>query len=246
MANMFVKKQELRRKQLTERERIQENVRKEDFLIKQIDEFKDKAKQLQMLLDTKEDRVQELQGIVEERERKARSLQEVLKEKQMEVDHITKGVEGYANKIALQLENQITQLKEEMKTQGNQPDVGVELLTASINNLSDITEKYTANLNVLAASMETDKTKIDDLTESLKTMESELSEKIHTENVKCYRNVQASLEELKDQMGVAKEQEDAPNSLKGWLKAAIAIGAVNLVVLVAFFLYELGVMNQFM
>ena len=41
---------------------------KEDFLLKQIDEFREKAKQLQALLVTKEDKVQELQNIVDERE----------------------------------------------------------------------------------------------------------------------------------------------------------------------------------
>jgi len=117
MANMFVKRQDLRKRQLTDRERIQEDVKKEDFLIRQIDEFKDKAKQLQQLLDAKESRVQELQGIVEEREKRARGLQEILKEKQLEVDNITKGVEGYANQIARELAGRIGKVEDCIKEQ---------------------------------------------------------------------------------------------------------------------------------
>lgn len=51
----------------TERERTRNNVEKEDFLLNQIDEFREKAKQLQSLLISKESKVQELQEIVEER-----------------------------------------------------------------------------------------------------------------------------------------------------------------------------------
>ena len=50
-----------------ERERIQTEVEKEDFLLSQIDEFREKAKQLQDLLAAKENKVQELQWIVNER-----------------------------------------------------------------------------------------------------------------------------------------------------------------------------------
>ncbi len=46
---------------------------KEDFLLSQIDEFREKAKQLQDLLAAKENTVQELQSIVNEREARPRS-----------------------------------------------------------------------------------------------------------------------------------------------------------------------------
>ena len=70
------------------RERIQEEVEKEDFLLSQIDEFREKAKQLQELLTSKENKVQELQTIVSEREDKAQELQNILAERQEEADKI--------------------------------------------------------------------------------------------------------------------------------------------------------------
>ena len=67
-----------------ERERIQTEVEKEDFLLSQIDEFREKAKQLQDLLAAKENKVQELQSIVNEREGKAEEWQHILVERQEE------------------------------------------------------------------------------------------------------------------------------------------------------------------
>ena len=54
--------------------KVDKGMDKEDFLLKQIDEFREKAKQLQALLVTKEDKVQELQNIVDEREEKAKGI----------------------------------------------------------------------------------------------------------------------------------------------------------------------------
>ena len=66
------------------KERIQGKVEKEDFLLNQIDEFREKAKQLQNLLASKESKVQELQTLVNEREDKAQELEQILTEKQEE------------------------------------------------------------------------------------------------------------------------------------------------------------------
>ena len=46
-----------------EQERTQKDVENEDLLINQIDEFREKAKQLQVLLEAKESKAAELLGI---------------------------------------------------------------------------------------------------------------------------------------------------------------------------------------
>lgn len=333
MTNMFVKK-ELRKKPLTERERTQENVRKEDFLIRQIDEFKDKAKQLQLLLDSKESRVQQLQGIVEEREKKAQGLQEILAKKQQEADQINRDLEGYANQIARELGSRLTALKDDYQQQRQAQDAklaeaveqlsalmreyetkqavtteayGTRLITSveeyetkmsagmqeygdklsagmqeygdklstgmqecggelskSIQECKDrlsgsiqeyetklaasmqdygtrlatSAEAYEANL---AASAQEYGKKLEDLLSGLEEMKHELSEKIHTENVKSYRNVQTLIEELKSQISQGQNQQDMGKSLKGYLRAAIILGVVNLAVLIVFFLEQLGI-----
>ena len=71
------------------RERKHEKLDKDDFLLSQIDEFREKAKQLQEMLSSKELKANELQSIVEEREEKAEELQQILDERQEKVDGIT-------------------------------------------------------------------------------------------------------------------------------------------------------------
>ena len=56
------------------RERMQDKLDKDDFLLSQIDEFREKAKQLQEMLSNKETKANELQSIVAEREEKAEEL----------------------------------------------------------------------------------------------------------------------------------------------------------------------------
>ena len=66
------KKQQTSHKREIRNESKEKNM--DDFLLKQIDEFRDKAQQLQDLINTKETKVRELQLLVDERESKATKL----------------------------------------------------------------------------------------------------------------------------------------------------------------------------
>ena len=66
------KKQQTSRKREIRNESKEKNM--DDFLLKQIDEFRDKAQQLQDLINTKETKVRELQLLVDERESRQQSF----------------------------------------------------------------------------------------------------------------------------------------------------------------------------
>ena len=83
---------------------------KEDFLLSQIDEFREKAKQLQSLLATKETKVQELQEIVEEREGKAKELSDMLDEKKDAADKVVEGVRGQIDGMVGQVDSKMRDL----------------------------------------------------------------------------------------------------------------------------------------
>ncbi len=68
-------------------------------MLKQIDEFRDKAQQLQDLINTKETKVRELQLLVDERESKATKLQMELDERQREADSLVGNVEEQVDKL---------------------------------------------------------------------------------------------------------------------------------------------------
>ena len=89
MLNKFRNKRSRRNPRKKSRERMHEKVDRDDFLLAQIDEFREKAQQLQEILATKESKAQELQTIVKEREMKADELQQILDERQEKADGIT-------------------------------------------------------------------------------------------------------------------------------------------------------------
>ncbi len=232
---------ETERKQPDKRERIFTTVNKEDFLMKQIDEFKEKALKLQQQLEMKESRVQELAHILDERETKAQKWQEVLNKRQQEADKITRDVEECVVQISRNMEKQLEQISmgndAKMAQISLQFDDGVAALkkeiVEQIEKLESIRQELSDKLG-------------ENLGEQLDTMKTELSEKVHTENVKSYRNMQSLIEELEGKLDTAEQGEKRSRSVKGYLRAAIVLGVLNLLAMAGLFLYELGILDYLM
>ena len=85
----------------------------------------------------------------------------------------------------------------------------------------------------------------EELSVKLDLIKNELAEKVHTENVKCYRNVQSLIEELDKKLEAAGNGSSLKNmkSIKRYLKASIMIGVLNLLAIAGFILYELGLFS---
>ena len=96
----------------TDRERKRDNVEKEDFLLNQIDEFREKARQLQELLSSKENKVQELQEIVAEREGKAKELSDMIEERQDAADRVVSGVKVQIDGMVEKVDAKLNELNE--------------------------------------------------------------------------------------------------------------------------------------
>ena len=101
-------------------------VSKEDFLLNQIDEFRERAKQLQNLLDTKETEAQELQTLVDERQEKAEALGEILKERQSKADGFTIEVEKQIDAMIAKVADKMDEIESAMNE-----DVAETLLNLS-------------------------------------------------------------------------------------------------------------------
>ena len=100
-----------------ERERRQRAMKKEDYLLKQIDEFREKAKQLQTLLDSREVKVQELQLLVDEKQDQADELEAVIMHRQSEADLLLKGVGQQMDDLVSQLQMTVDRLTEDTSAQ---------------------------------------------------------------------------------------------------------------------------------
>lgn len=200
-------------------ERKNRKVEKEDFLLKQIDEFREKAKQLQGLLASKEDKVQELQNIVDEREGKAQQLQEVLNRRKSEADVLLTGVHTQMEEMISNVEEKLTSLSDKIASDVN------------------ATTSRTAEQN------EEIKQTLKEITEQLDAMKLELSDKIHTEDVKCFRNMQDLIEELTKKIEDNDMLEKNLHTMQNYMKCLSWFAIANFLVLVGFILYSLGIFN---
>ena len=144
----------------------------EDMLLAQIDAFRDKAKQLQGLINAKEQKVKDLEAMVQEKELRNAQLQNELAEKQAEADSIAADVE--------------TQVDRMMQT-----------LRGNMDNLEKRIEEQVADNQENAATQTKEmRDTLQEMTSGLDAIKGELSEKVHSENVKQYRNIQDLLKEL--------------------------------------------------
>ncbi|OLA70361.1 MAG: hypothetical protein BHW45_11230 [Roseburia sp. CAG:197_41_10] len=198
-------------------ERTVEVVSKEDFLLNQIDEFRERAKQLQSLLDTKENEAQELQTLVDERQEKAEALGEILKERQSKADGFTAEVEKQIDAMIAKVADKMDEIESAMKE--------------DVADGKKFNEEKAKEL----------KDSLGQIEEQLTTIKSELSEKVHTENVKCYRNIQDLFRSMEEKVDHLTMIEDKQRTIGVWTIVTAVLGIVNLIALTALMLINLGV-----
>lgn len=244
-----------------EQERTQRDVEKEDFLISQIDEFREKAKQLQNLLAAKETKVQELQSLVDEREDKAQELEQILTERQQEADRIVtefgRKVDDLANKVTSKMteiesciSGQVAEVKQASEEQlaanrrlnEDQIAANKKLSEEQIaTNKQFLEEQAIANKKLSEGQIAEVKALLENATTQLESIKTDLSEKVHTENVKCYRNIQDLFNEFDSKIEKMDEMESGVGSVKGYVKCLSWFSILNFVVLIGFILYSLGI-----
>lgn len=208
------------------RERTIKEVERDDYLLTQIDEFREKAQQLQNLLLSKESKVMELQNIVDEREVKAKELENILNERQRKADGITAEV-------------------------SKQIDALIEKVAAKMDEIGESIEKEVSDGQKLTAEqMEELKETLASVNAQLETIKGELSEKVHTENVKCFRNISDLFKGMDEKVdSIQKAEEVVDKKVKSVHKCTIALivlTVINMLGVIAVILMELGVFKLFM
>lgn len=230
-------------------ENVPENksIEKEDYLLAQIDEFRAKAQQLQNLLITKESKVQELQEIVDEREIKAKELEYILDERQKKADGITE-------EVTKQIDSLIDKVSEKMEAIG--ASLGKELqdgqkinerqLEEIKNTLGDLNGQQLEEIKGALGSLseqqaEELKNALSELNAQLEVVKSDLSDKVHSENVQCYRNLADLLKSVETKLDKANEIEKKVISVHKCTIAIIVFSVINMLGLIGLALCELGV-----
>ncbi len=179
MIGMAQKLKEFADRRKTKRERITEEVGKEDFLLSQIDEFREKARQLQELLSSKENKVQELQDIIEERQDAADRV----------VSGVSEQIDGMVEKVDAKL-NELNETFAERLAE----------------NADSSTEQNEEVRKLIQEQNEALVKTIDGLNGQFDRLKNSISEKVHTESVQCYRNMQALIEESDKKLDKIEEE----------------------------------------
>lgn len=190
---------------------------RDDILIKQIDEFKVKARQLQEMLQTREGRVHELQGIVHTKEERMMELEGELQKKKKE-----------ANLVSEELNQSIQKVMEKMD--GFMQSIGERLLTEMTDNLNE-------NKGILKGIEET----VNSVNQSVDSMKKDVGENIHEENVRNYRNVQTLIGELEAKMIQKEDHKKEVKSMKTLLQCVTWISVINFIAIVGYLLFQAGV-----
>lgn len=235
-------------------------MQKEDFFLKQIDEFKEKAKYLHSLMTTKESKVEELDGVLEEKEEKAKNLQELLDGKQEEADKLTQNVRVQVDALISRVDAQMRVMDETISSEINTLEEQISEQIVEINSnsrqgmaeldkkiqdfsksaseqLEGQTKSIESKLEGFSAELSKVSTEVAKLAEAaseedegddkLEAVKTELGEKIHRENVKCYRNIQTLLEELESKIERVEVGAQSMKVLKSYFGALIILGVIN-------------------
>lgn len=226
---------------------------KEDYLLDQIDEFRAKAQHLQDLLLTKESKVMELQELVDEREGKAKELSNLVDERQKKADGITE-------EVSRQIENLIDKVTTKMEqigvSLGQELQEGQSFTSRQLEDLKSTLGSFTGqqleDLKSAIGSMneqQADELKnvLSSLNNQLELVKTDLSEKVHSENVKCYRNVSDLMKNLEDKLEVVAKVEHniekKERAIHGCTIAILVLTIINLFGLAASILLQLGIIR---
>ncbi len=221
-----------------------ENMERDDYLLRQIDEFRAKAKQLQELMETKETKARELQRVVDEQETKAIKLKSFVEEKEKEAEDLNAGINRNVNTIMDHVDGKLDQkfddldrrMDEKMAGQLDKTAESTEEIKKALSELKfpEIdTEKITSELKQPIAGMQ----------EEVTGMKGEILEKIHSEGVQVFRNTRDLIEEQSQKTEHFDAMKKELQSLRVNLKIALWFGIINFVLLGVFVLYTLGVFH---
>ena len=123
-------------------------------------------------------------------------------------------------------------------------DTGSQAVTTTTNvNKQFLEEQAIANKKLSEGQIAEVKALLENATAQLESIKTDLSEKVHSENVKCYRNIQDLFNEFDSKIEKMDEMEQGVGSVKGYVKCLSWFAILNFVVLIGFILYSLGVFN---
>lgn len=175
-----------------------------DALEKEMDQFDFKVNRLitQVQEELTSQTMQSRQQLDEQVSQVQKSLNTQLADATLQVDRIQQKLERQMDEIAAQMTGKTTQME--------------ELFSAHLRQNQESSEKQAEEI----------RTTLQTTTDALRDMKGDILERIHTEDVKCYRNTKAVLEHMKDDLdtsitGAVEHVQLGEKSMKALKKPGI-------------------------
>lgn len=208
-----------------------------DALLVQIDAFRDKAVKLSGLIGAKQKKVVALEALVKEREADIADKEEQIAALQSELDSKQKEADTLVTTVETQVDRMLTSVKADLSDLNQ--------------NISDkISEENQAGADKLETLLNTVNNSVGEIKEtlanssegiSLEDVKQELSEKIHSENVKVFRNIQDTMKEMDHSEEQEISFEEKYQAMKSRFIGILVVLIVNFGVSIVILLHSLGI-----
>ncbi len=127
----------------------------------------------------------------------------------------------------------VTEAKDVTKVKLNEPEKlgDTKTMMNEVQNLLQDTNQRIDRIYEMVNQLET----------GVNNSQKSIEEKVHTEGVKIYRNVQAVLTDLEKKMATQEKLEREVQTLRNYLKGIMGVSAITMIILVIFVLFSIGV-----
>ncbi len=118
----------------------------------------------------------------------------------------------------------------------------MQTLRGSVDDLEErIQQQVADNQEKAAVQTQAVKDTLEDMTSGLDAIKGELSEKVHSENVLQYRNIQDLLKELDNREEAAKKSEEEFSVVKKRITMVTVVSVLNVIAVVTLILATFGI-----
>ena len=212
----------------------------EDALLQQIDAFRDKAVRLSGLIDANQKKVVSLEtevrkkeNQISDKEKRIAALQDELVKKQQEAESLVTTVESQVDRMLSSVKKEVAGLGGGLSSQISREN---KEESAKIAGVMDKVNSSVTEIKDYLAKASEDK--------SLQEMKEELSEKIHSENVKVYRNISDTMKEMDHSEQLDISIDEKYHSLKGRFGVLLIVAILNLGISAVLILMKIGILPE--
>lgn len=213
-------------------------------------------------MQSRETKAKELQGVVDERQAKASELDSLIQVRRGEADKIMDNVTERIDAMSAGVRNEMSGLSDTVSRQvsGLSQNLSYEL-NQSTEKTRQVVEAATQNMiDQNTRSLEGLKEQLDQLghleqigelsnemNSQISTLKTDIADKIHAEDVKCYRNIQASMDEQSKLLSEGDEKtrqhiQEQVDNLSRQMRSQAKLSKVSFAFTIMNFLGVIGIL----